>query len=46
MTGWEPEKRTHFDEIVLNYDKIRPEYPEKLFADAIDFIGAGNKKAL
>ena len=46
ITGWEPEKRTHFDEIVLNYDKIRPEYPGRLFADVIDFIGSGKKKAL
>ena len=46
ITGWEPEKRTHFDEIVLNYDKIRPEYPCKLFAYVIDFAGSGKKKAL
>lgn len=46
MTGWEPERRTHFDEIVLNYDKIRPEYPDRLFADVIDFIGSGKKKSL
>jgi len=46
ITGWEPEKRTHFDEIVLNYDKIRPEYPDKLFADLIAFTGSGKKNAL
>ena len=46
ITGWETEKRTHFDESVLNYDKVRPEYSEKLFADVINFTGAGNKKAL
>lgn len=46
ITGWEPEKRTHFDEIVVNYDKIRPEYPDRLFADVIGFIGSGKKKAL
>ena len=46
ITGWEPEKRTHFDEIVLDYDKIRPEYPGKLFEDILDFIGPGKKNAL
>jgi SAM-dependent methyltransferase len=46
MTGWEPDKRSHFDDIVLNYDKIRPEYPDKLFEDIINFTGAGKKKAL
>ena len=46
LTGWESEKRTHFDEIVFNYDKIRPEYPDKLCADVINFTGAGEKKAL
>ena len=46
LTGWEPEKRTHFDEIVVNYNNTRPEYPDKLFADVIDFIGPGTKKAL
>jgi len=45
-TGWEPEKRVHFDEIVVNYDKIRPEYPSKLITDVIDFMGSGKKKAL
>jgi len=46
VTGWEREKRTHFDEIVVNYDRIRPEYPGELFADMIDYIGPGRKKAL
>jgi len=46
ITGWEPEKRTHFDEIVVKYDKIRPTYPERLFADVIDFAGVGKTKAL
>ena len=46
-TGWEFEKRTHFDEIVLNYDKIRPDYPNKLFSDLFKYAGKGvNKKAL
>jgi len=45
-TGWECENRTHFDEIVLNYDRMRPEYPDKLLVNIIDFAGAGKKKAL
>ena len=53
ITGWEPDKRAHFDDIVLNYDNVRPEYPAQLFADIIDFanpgkaleIGAGTGKA-
>ena len=28
--------RTHSDKIVLNYDKIRPEYPDKLCADIFE----------
>ena len=39
ITGWEQDKRGHFDAIVENYDKIRPEYPGKLTADVIDFVG-------
>jgi len=47
LTGWEREKRTHFDEIVLDYDKVRPGYPDKLFADVIAYVGRGQgKKAL
>jgi ubiquinone/menaquinone biosynthesis C-methylase UbiE len=47
ITGWERENRTHFDEIVLNYDKTRPEYPKKLFDDIFDFVGSKKgKKAL
>ena len=46
-TGWEFEKRVHFDEIVTNYDEIRPNYPDKLFVDLIEYAGTGtNKKAL
>ena len=46
-TGWEFEKRVHFDEIVTNYDEIRPNYPDELFADLIEYAGKGtNKKAL
>ena len=41
-TGWERERRTHFDEIVLDYDRVRPEYPAEMFEDAIAYAG-GNK---
>lgn len=55
-TGWERNKRTHFDEIVMNYDKVRWGYPVKLFEDVIRYsgpekgnraleIGAGTGKA-
>ena len=55
-TGWERDKRTHFDEIVVSYDKIRWDYPGELFSDAIQYsrqekgkkaleIGAGTGKA-
>jgi len=44
-TGWEFHRRTHFDEIVANYDKARPEYPDALFADVFAYAGSG-KKAL
>jgi len=39
-------KRTHFNDIVENYEKIRPEYPGKLFADIFDFTGSNKRKAL
>jgi len=45
ITGWERENRTHFDDIVLDYDRLRPEYPGALFEDAIAYTGPG-KKAL
>lgn len=38
-TGWEPERRTHFDEIVVGYDRIRPEYPSEIFADITQYAG-------
>jgi len=46
ITGWEHEKRAHFDEIVENYDRIRPDYPDRLFADVLGSMGSGRKKAL
>lgn len=45
-TGWEHDKRKHFDDIVENYDKIRTGYPDKLFSDIFGFIGQGGKNAL
>ena len=46
-TGWERENRTHFDEIVFEYDAVRPSYPAELFADALAYAGPGQgKKAL
>ena len=54
-TGWERDKRGHFDEIVTAYDKIRPSYPPALIADVMKYcdvkkanaveIGAGTGKA-
>jgi ubiquinone/menaquinone biosynthesis C-methylase UbiE len=55
-TGWERNKRTHFNDIVEDYDKIRPEYPREIFEDVMKFsnfltgksaieIGAGTGKA-
>ena len=43
-TGWERDNRMHFDEIVVNYDKFRWDYPAELFADAIQYSGQGNGK--
>jgi len=45
-TGWERENRTHFDDIVVNYDKVRWDYPAELYADIFDYLGAGHKTAL
>jgi len=46
-TGWEPENRKHFDEIVESYDVIRSEYPGELFEDVFKYVGAGaGKRAL
>jgi len=39
-TGWERDNKTHFDEIVVNYEKARPEYPAQIFADIFDYAGA------
>jgi ubiquinone/menaquinone biosynthesis C-methylase UbiE len=46
-TGWERNKRTLFDEIVMNYDKVRWGYPDKLITDVIRYSGPDKgKKAL
>jgi ubiquinone/menaquinone biosynthesis C-methylase UbiE len=42
-TGWETEKRTHFDEIVVNYDKARWEYPAELFTDIFEYKGTNSE---
>ena len=46
--GWERERRIHFDEIVINYDKIRWEYPEELYNDIFNYskIDINNKKSI
>ena len=45
-TGWERENRTLFDEIVINYDKVRWDYPAELFADIFEYSGADYKNVL
>jgi len=35
--GWARDKRTHFDEIVLAYDRVRWEYPTELYDDIFDY---------
>jgi ubiquinone/menaquinone biosynthesis C-methylase UbiE len=37
--GWEREYRTHFDEIVATYDRVRWKYPDELFTDVIRYSG-------
>ena len=45
-TGWERDRRTHFDDIAVEYDRIRSGYPEKLFADIFDYAGVNMPKAV
>ena len=46
-TGWEQENRTHFDEIVVDYDRVRWDYPDQMFADIFVYSGLGEgKKAI
>ena len=44
ISGWERERRTHFDEIVVNYDKARWDYPPELFSDIFSYIGANTER--
>lgn len=44
--GWERHNRTHFDEIVVNYDKSRWSYPGELIQDIITYQGTDGKNAL
>jgi len=55
-SGWERDKRVHFDEIVIKYEETRPEWPNDIFEDIINCsineqgnkaleIGAGTGKA-
>jgi len=44
ITGWERERRQHFDEVVGDYDRVRPEYPCELFDDIFRYIGTGPAK--
>ncbi len=43
-TGWERNKRTHFNDIVADYDKIRPEYPREIFEDVIKYSNGSTGK--
>ncbi|MDR0273587.1 MAG: class I SAM-dependent methyltransferase [Clostridiales bacterium] len=42
-TGWERERRKHFDEIVEAYDKTRWEYPRELYEDVLKYCTAEKK---
>ena len=41
-SAWERSNRTHFDDIVVDYDKIRPEYPASLYEDIFSYISSEN----
>lgn len=43
-TGWEIDNRAHFDDIVYEYERIRPEWPDAIFDDIIMYMGAGGGK--
>ena len=43
-TGWERENRTHFDEIVVNYDRVRWDYPHQMYEDIFEYSGQSNSK--
>ena len=44
-TGWELNNRVHFDDNVEKYDKVRWDYPAKLFEDVLEYAGGGKGKA-
>lgn len=44
-TGWERENRHHFDDIVTEYDSIRPGFPSGLYDDLFAYAGPGHGKA-
>jgi len=43
-TGWERENRVHFDEIVVNYDRVRWDYPQQMFDDIFRYSGLDKGK--
>jgi len=43
-TGWERHRRTHFDDIVEKYDRVRPEYPDELIEDIFKYSGSETSK--
>ena len=44
--GWERHNRIHFDDIVVNYEKSRWDYPTELFNDVINYQGGKSKMSL
>ncbi|MCL2006833.1 MAG: class I SAM-dependent methyltransferase [Treponema sp.] len=46
-TGWERKNRTHFDEIVGSYDKVRWNYPKQMFNDIFEYsLNSKGKNAI
>lgn len=41
QTGWERDRRTHFNEIAAQYDRTRWEYPAELYRDLLAYTGSG-----
>jgi len=46
IMGWERENRVIFDDIVVNYDKSRWDYPGELFEDVSKYSQTDSKIAL
>lgn len=42
-SGWERERRTHFDEIAESYDRIRPDFPAAMSEDIAKYAGVGRE---